>query len=446
MLLFLSAILLCTTSTGAADDLSEAAARQASQSQLRLLSNLSDSSVRPGAVIASPSRSEPDYFFHWVRDAALVMENYTAEYSGKIASERLQSWLEFETHLQDNSQSASLGEPKFHVDGSVFTGPWGRPQNDGPALRALTMMSWAQHLLSGGNRQFVLEKLAPPIARDLHYTMATWRDSSFDLWEEVRGQHFFTRMAQARALQRGSQFFLALGYWETASELQQAAAAAEASLQEFWSEKEALLRPTLYPSEGPYKPSHLDLAILLASLYLTRSEEAFGITDARILASVQKWKDSFSFYEINRTSSVPLAGRYPEDVYDGVGFNGGHPWFIANTALAQANCRLLQFSRVSGRFRVSAHARLFFQDLLHGPYWLKGEYHYGEPVFRKMTDELERRARQYFAEVLYHAGRDGQMDEQFSRFNGYMRGARDLSWSHAAYLRAYRECKAVLGW
>lgn len=35
-----------------------------------------------------------------------------------------------------------LGEPKFEVDGKPFTGNWGRPQRDGPALRAITMANF----------------------------------------------------------------------------------------------------------------------------------------------------------------------------------------------------------------------------------------------------------------------------------------------------------------
>ena len=31
--------------------------------------------------------------------------------------------------------SGGLGEPKFNVDKTAFTGAWGRPQRDGPALR-----------------------------------------------------------------------------------------------------------------------------------------------------------------------------------------------------------------------------------------------------------------------------------------------------------------------
>jgi glucoamylase len=30
------------------------------------------------------------------------------------------------------NDGAGLGEPKFNVDETAFTGPWGRPQRDGP--------------------------------------------------------------------------------------------------------------------------------------------------------------------------------------------------------------------------------------------------------------------------------------------------------------------------
>src|SRR5688500_13286626 len=39
-----------------------------------LLQTLFASQIQPGVVIASPSRAEPDYFYHWVRDAAIVFE------------------------------------------------------------------------------------------------------------------------------------------------------------------------------------------------------------------------------------------------------------------------------------------------------------------------------------------------------------------------------------
>jgi glucoamylase len=40
-----------------------------------------------------------------------------------------------------------LGEPKFMADETPFTGSWGRPQRDGPALRATTMIELGWWLL-----------------------------------------------------------------------------------------------------------------------------------------------------------------------------------------------------------------------------------------------------------------------------------------------------------
>lgn len=40
-------------------------------------------------------------------------------------------------------ESGGLGEPKFNVNLTQFTGSWGRPQRDGPALRATALILYA---------------------------------------------------------------------------------------------------------------------------------------------------------------------------------------------------------------------------------------------------------------------------------------------------------------
>ena len=53
----------------------------------------------------------------------------------------IESYIAAQAHLQTFSNpsgglsSGGLGEPKFNVDETAFTGAWGRPQRDGPALR-----------------------------------------------------------------------------------------------------------------------------------------------------------------------------------------------------------------------------------------------------------------------------------------------------------------------
>lgn len=91
-----------------------------------------------------------------VRDAAITMNTLVDVYADGPSSSRgsaLSSILGAYTSLSSDIQHTSnpsgtfddlsgLGEPKFHVDGTPFTGSWGRPQRDGPALRALTLMHY----------------------------------------------------------------------------------------------------------------------------------------------------------------------------------------------------------------------------------------------------------------------------------------------------------------
>lgn len=118
--------------------------------------------VLDGAVIASPSTSQPDYFYSWVshpfsrsctssdllyqvRDSAmtfkLIIDAYIKGTHG-VTRDLIERWIASElTHQRAAQRSVeSLGEPKFNADGTLFTGPWGRPQNDGPAIRATAMM------------------------------------------------------------------------------------------------------------------------------------------------------------------------------------------------------------------------------------------------------------------------------------------------------------------
>lgn len=39
----------------------------------KVIENATMPDVRPGMVVASPSRSNPDYYFDWVRDTALLI-------------------------------------------------------------------------------------------------------------------------------------------------------------------------------------------------------------------------------------------------------------------------------------------------------------------------------------------------------------------------------------
>ena len=123
-----------------------------------------------GAVAASPSRAEPDYWYHWTRDAALSMAQLMAvledgtcdsaapEWDAQKLNGRLRAYVETwvpraQFASDPNGGFAVQGEPKWFLDGRVYDGPWGRLQNDGPALRALVMTRYAVQLLNKGDTE-----------------------------------------------------------------------------------------------------------------------------------------------------------------------------------------------------------------------------------------------------------------------------------------------------
>jgi len=83
------------------------------------------------------------------------------------------------------------------VNETAYNGAWGRPQRDGPALRALTIIPYTNYLLDRGlgmDLEYVKERIydgaflrkeGRVLKNDLEEVAAGWWKSSFDLWEEV---------------------------------------------------------------------------------------------------------------------------------------------------------------------------------------------------------------------------------------------------------------------
>ncbi len=112
-----------------------------------LFMNFQKKGIMPGVVIASPSKKDPNYFYHWVRDAAITMKCVILLYKKqKINFDYLvkifNNYIQVEYKNQHLHSLSGLGEPKVHVNLTPFNDPWGRPQNDGPALRALVLMEY----------------------------------------------------------------------------------------------------------------------------------------------------------------------------------------------------------------------------------------------------------------------------------------------------------------
>ncbi len=71
--------------------------------------------VQQGAVIASPSTAGPNYFYSWIRDAALTMKVVISQPT--LDRTLVTNYANAEKVHQQNaaSSSSSQGEPKFNV-------------------------------------------------------------------------------------------------------------------------------------------------------------------------------------------------------------------------------------------------------------------------------------------------------------------------------------------
>ena len=88
-------------------------------------------------VVASPSASNPNYLFTWTRDSSLVFKLIVDQFtSGQDTSLRtlIDEFVSAQAIIQQVSNpsgsvsTGGLGEPKFNIDETAFTGAWGRPQ------------------------------------------------------------------------------------------------------------------------------------------------------------------------------------------------------------------------------------------------------------------------------------------------------------------------------
>lgn len=126
----------------------------------RLLCNIGPdgcyaSGVASGVVIASPSKNSPDYFYTWTRDSALtlkeVIDTFQYGYDSTLQTE-IQNYIASQAIQQgvsnpsgSLSDGTGLGEPKFNVDLTAYTGSWGESNMPCPSiLKQITILTRAQ--------------------------------------------------------------------------------------------------------------------------------------------------------------------------------------------------------------------------------------------------------------------------------------------------------------
>ncbi|KAJ5444026.1 Glycoside hydrolasefamily 13 [Penicillium daleae] len=392
-----------------------------------------------GIVVASPSKSNPDYFYTWTRDAALTVTMLVDRFiAGDSSLESvIQQYITAQAKLQtvsnpsgSLSDGSGLAEPKFNVDETAFTGAWGRPQRDGPALRATALIAYGNQLLSKGKESVVKSNIWPIVSNDLNYVAQYWNQTGFDLWEEVQGSSFFTVAAQHRALVEGSTFAKALG--ETCDGCDSQAPQILCFLQDFWNGMAVISNLANNGRSG------LDANSLISSIHTFDPSAAcddttFQPCSARALSNHKLVVDSFrSIYTINsdkKAGTAAAVGRYPEDTYQ-----GGNPWYLATLAAAEQLYNALYQWKTQGSLSITQTSLPFFQDLVSSA--ATGNYSSSSSTYTSVTSAVKEYADGFVSIVQQYTPSNGSLAEQFTRDNGTPTSARDLTWSYAAFLTA----------
>lgn len=388
--------------------------------------------VRParGSILASTRSAhwdpEPDYFSHWVRDAAIALSAVPMAVAVDPASAAfwhaaIADHVRFSLAISDparrgpltNPLSATtrpdcrrflrpdadlaalageawLGEPRVAADGGPDLEHWSRPQHDGPALRARVLID-----LFDGMPKDLRPEAETLIARDLGFVARVAGQPCIGPWEEAPPRHDgFTLIVQWDALDRGAAWAAARG--RSAAPL---LAAADRLLE--------MAGRLADPRSGGWRasleagPGSLDGATVLAILHADRRAGPFALTAPRTAATVAALERSFAdLYPINRGRGHPAIGRWAEDSYF-----GGNPWYPLTLGFAELHYRI-----AAGTGDGAAFAK----------------------------------AEGWMALVAEVAPEGDDLPEQFDRETGAPRSCLALTWSAAAFLRAAAAREAAL--
>ncbi|KAJ3133942.1 glycoside hydrolase 15 protein [Physocladia obscura] len=419
-----------------------------------LFNNIHPAGTSPGIVVAAPENNTVnDYFYHWIRDSSLVMNTVNQIYIQQNARNSTLEQLFFNFQnitykMQNENADTGLGEAKFNVDGSDFTGGWCRPQNDGPALRATAFINFATQYLAVGGSLATVKALwtgsSGVIVPDLNYVISNYNSASgCDLWEEQRGLFFWSYGAQRKSLHLAATFATLIGDTTNAATFESAASTLDASYSQFYN--------------GSYVQEILegngrvfDTATPLGAIHNDIGDGVLTSSDSRILATIYQFGyGMISQFPLNtavttNAAGLPLGvaiGRYYGDTYNGgSGSAGGNPWFLANAAMAEVAYRAAIAYTKAGCITVDSHNIQLFNGALPAGLGLSvaaGSYASNSTTFNSIIAALEVYGDKHIRRIQYHGAAGYHLNEEYDHSTGVVRGVFDLTWSYSAILTAY---------
>lgn len=419
----------------------------------------------PGAVIASPSsyssQFKMDYDLSWVRDSAIVMDEVVYLYGHESDPKQKRylekylknyvSWVALTQQQKSiHANISTLGEPIFNIDGTIWNGQWSRPQYDGPALQAITLIHIQDAFKSLGEKEWDKEdgaQLEKLVEKDLDFVTLHGKAPSYSLWEEALDQNFFTEMVQRRAFLLGAQYENQLGNTQKADNYQGQAKMLEALLNEHW------VAANGYYSEGlmqqDLKGGSINISIILAALLgdVQDINDLYAPDSDKMLSTaffIRSLFQNLYFINLEHPGLAPMLGRYQSDKYDGNHFLYGNPWFIATNAMAQFYYLVASRLVEKGYVTITPYNVYFFRQIapqltfnLHTKLTKANNPAQFSSLIQALIangDALLKVSKLYA--VCYKAGDCLHFSEQVDRLTGKQVSALDLTWSYVSLLTA----------
>jgi glucoamylase len=410
-----------------------------------------------GSIVASPVLAsydpDPDYFFHWFRDSAVVIDAVRLlGADGSLAQARALEYFrdfvhfslslseldgrvlinfpgwragvtaDFAKFVRPNEELAAVrgelvsAEARVNADGTLDMSRWARPQHDGPPLRLLAVLRW----LDVGLDPELAEAVAALVRADIAFTRGCWRAASVDIWEEEKGHHYYTLRIAAAALEAGALWLETQRGAQDMEEAKHCLADARSilgTLDGYWLPEAGHYRSRVLEG-GARSAKELDIAVIFAAIHGSGPGEgavlAHTAHDPRMHATLARLEELFAAeYPINRgrpPGRGPAMGRYKGDVY----YSGGAYYF--STLAAAELC-----------FRAAAK--------------LPDERNKSGRVDKDLMD----RGDAFLETVRAYIPPNGDMSEQFDQKTGLQTSAKHLAWSYAAFIScvvARRDAKA----
>lgn len=390
-----------------------------------------------GTIIASPSAENPPYFFHWTRDAALTalllirLLNKLPEYNKQIY-DVVSSYVFHEIATIQKNNLEYYAEPKYYVNGNRYDKPWGRPQNDGPAIRGYALVEFAFYQLKSENTRYIKEHLVDfnkktgIIYQDFEFICSNYDKVSFDVWEEINGHHYFTSEFHYQFIKKFSQLASIFGDNETVHKCQKLMVKMRKFLDQFYTNENKWLSSTNIQNNDPNSRQWQDFANILAYNYCNlfwnpNLNSHIGPTINKIA------QDNLQKYGLDH--GIILFGRYMEDKY-----YDGPCWILLTIGFAQWLKRVNKMIKIDPTIKKSQ----WFQKLLEiiESTIINDNTSIDNTDFNYLTEIYNKNLEKLLKNIIQ---KNNGLHESFNHSTLQGISAHNLTWSYAAYLHHFIE-------